>query len=186
MNMRHPDLLNKDNTVLVVLDLQEPFLKQIFERERVIRNSSILIRGARMLGLPIVSTLQYPERMGDMVPEILEALPADERIGKTTFSAWGVEPFRERIAQSGKATALVCGVETHICVSQTVHDLMAAGYKVHVAGDAVSSRSKSNWKAGFSRMSAAGTIITSVEAALYEMLADSSSPEFKQVLQLVR
>jgi nicotinamidase-related amidase len=184
--MRHPNLLDKNNTILVVLDLQEPFLRTIFERERVVANSVTLIKGARALGLPIVSTLQYPERMGDMVPEILDALPEDERIGKTTFSSCGVRTFTERVSWAGKRAALVCGVESHICVSQTVHDLLAAGYNVHVAADAVSSRTKANWKIGLDKMRQSGAIITSVEAALYEMLADSKSPEFKQILELVK
>jgi nicotinamidase-related amidase len=184
--MRHTNLLDKDNTVLVVLDLQEPFLRHIFERDRVVKNCAVLIGGARVLGLPIVSTLQYPERMGDMVPEILDVLPEDERLGKTTFSACGLEAFRKKLTETGKKTALVCGVETHICVSQTVHDLIAAGYKTQVAADAVSSRAKSNWKTGLEKMRQAGAIITSVEAALYEMLVDSKSPEFKQVLEIVK
>ncbi|MDO8588616.1 MAG: isochorismatase family protein [Armatimonadota bacterium] len=178
--------MDKKDTVLIALDLQEPFLRFIFERERVVANSVTLIRAARLLLLPVISTLQYPDRMGDMVPEILEALPDYERTSKTTFSACGVKAFVRGMADTGKTTALVCGVESHICVSQTVHDLLAAGYKVHVAADAVSSRTEANWKIGLDKMRGAGAVITSVEAALYEMLVDSKSPEFKQILDLVK
>ena len=114
---------------------------------------------ARALGLPVVSTLQYPERMGDMIPEILEALPGDEpRPGKTRFSSCGCGAFCDRLAEIAKDTVLICGVETHICVSQTAHDLLAGGYKVHVAADAVSSRAKSNWKIGLEKMRPIHTI----------------------------
>jgi nicotinamidase-related amidase len=184
--MSHPNLLNKTNTILVVLDLQEPFLRFIFERGRVVANSVALIKGARALGLPIISTLQYPDRMGDMVPEILDALPEDERIGKTTFSSCGSEEFVRRIEATGKKTVLICGVESHICVNQTVHDLLALGYDVHIAADAVSSRTEANWKIGLDKMRQSGATISSVETALYEMLADSRSPEFKQILELVK
>jgi nicotinamidase-related amidase len=184
--MRHPNILDREDTVLIVVDLQEPFLRFIHERERVVANSVTLIKAAKILGLPVISTLQYPERMGDMVPEILDALPGDERIGKTTFSSYGSEAFVEKLKATGKSAVLVCGVESHICVSQTVHDLLAAGYQVHVAADAISSRSKCNWKIGVEKMRQAGAVITSVEAAAYEMLVDSKSPEFKQILDLVK
>ena len=184
--MRHPSLLDREDTTLVVLDLQEPFLRFIFERDRVVANSVTLIKAAAILGLPVVSTLQYPERMGDMVPEVLEALPRGERIGKTTFSACGAEAFARRLEEIGRKTILVCGVESHICVSQTAHDLLAEGYGVHVAADAVSSRTEANWKIGLDKMARAGAVITSVEAALYEMLVDSKADEFRQILELVK
>lgn len=184
--MRHQNLLNKQDTVLVVIDLQEPFLRFIFERERVVANSVVLIKGAGVLGLPVISTLQYPERMGDMVPDVLDALPSDDRIGKTSFSPFGCDEFVQRLAESGRKNVLICGVESHICVNQTVHDLLAAGYAVHVAADAVSSRTIANWKIGLDKMRQSGAIVTSVEAALYEMLADSKSPEFKHILDLVK
>ncbi|MDO8684289.1 MAG: hydrolase [Armatimonadota bacterium] len=184
--MRHPDLLDKNNTTLVVVDLQEPFLRSIFERERVVANSVTLIRAAKILGLPTVATLQYPERMGDMIPEVLEALPEDARIGKTAFSCCGSDEFRDKMSEIGRPTALVCGVESHICVNQTVHDLLVAGYKVHVAKDAISSRTKANYKIGVEKMRQAGAIITSVETAIFELLADAKASEFKQILELVK
>ena len=167
--------------------MQEPFLRGAFERDRVVSNSIALIRAARALGLPVVSTLQYPERMGDMIPEILEVLPEDDpRPGKTRFSSCGCGAFCDRLAEIGKDTVLICGVETHICVSQTAHDLLAGGYKVHVTADAVSSRAKSNWKIGLEKMRQSGVIITSVEMAIYEMLGDAKAPEFKEILGLVK
>jgi nicotinamidase-related amidase len=183
---RHPNILDGNNTVLVVVDMQEPFLRSIFERERVVANTIKLIRAAKALGVPVVTTLQYQARMGDVIPEVAEALPDESRIDKMTFSCCGVEPFGEALAAIGRRQILLTGVETHICVSQTAHDLLHTGYSVQVAEDGVSSRRESDWRTGVEKMRGSGVVITSCEAAIYEMLRDASAAEFKQILDVVK
>ncbi len=166
--------------------MQEPFLRSIFERERVISNTIKLIRAAGVLGVPVITTLQYQARMGDVIPEVAELLPDSTRLDKMTFSCCGVECFGGAIAEAGRRQVLLCGVETHICVSQTAHDLLHVGYSVQVAEDAVSSRKDSDWRTGVAKMRGSGVVVTSSEAAIYEMLRDATAPEFKQILDVVK
>lgn len=184
---RHPHLLRPDDTILVVLDMQEPFLKNIWERERVVTNVCRIMDAARILLVPVVPTLQYAERMGGVIPEISRRLPSHSLpFDKLCFSCMGSDAFHSEIHRSGRKQVLLCGVETHICVSQTAHDLLAQGYQVHVAADAVSSRTQQNWEIGLQRMSKAGVFISSTEMAIYELLYQAGTPEFRQILELVK
>ena len=189
----HPNLLERDNTVLVVVDVQEPFRKSVFERDRVITNVIKLVEAAKVLGLPVIATLQNRARMGDLIPEVASVLPGSTGEGvlhppidKMTFSCCGVEAFRAAVERIERNTVLLCGVETHICVNQTAHDLAALGYRVHVAADAVSSRRESDWQIGLEKMRQSGVIVTSTEAAIFELLKDAAAPEFKAILELVK
>lgn len=184
---RHPEMLRPDDTSLMVIDMQEPFLRGIWERERVVRNVSILIRAAKVLRLPIVPTLQYGERMGDAIDEIARLLPTNcVPFDKISFSCMADEAIASEIARSGRKQVLLCGVETHICVSQTAHDLQAQGFAVHVAADAVSSRSERNWEVGLRRMEHAGIRISSVEMALFELMVEAGTPEFREIVAMVK
>jgi nicotinamidase-related amidase len=184
---RHPQLLRPDDTLLVVLDMQEPFLKNIWERERVVSNVCRIMDAARILLVPTVPTLQYAERMGSVIPEVSKRLPSHSLpFDKLCFSCMGSDAFQSEVQRSGRKQVLLCGVETHICVSQTAHDLLAQGYQVHVAADAVSSRTEHNWEIGLQRMSRAGVFISSTEMAIYELLYQAGTPEFRQILELVK
>lgn len=164
---RHPDLLRVTDTVLLVVDMQEPFLRAAWERERVVRNVCTLLDAAAVLQVPVVATLQYAARMGGPIPEVAERLPAGiEPLDKLTFSCAADEGCMTAISAAGRSQVLVCGVETHICVSQTAHDLLARGLQVHVAGDAVSSRAEANWRSGLARIAEAGATVTSTESAI--------------------
>ncbi|HOK54814.1 MAG TPA: hydrolase [Armatimonadota bacterium] len=179
-------LLERNDTVLVVVDIQEPFLRNIFERDRVVTNAIKLIEAAKVLGVPIVTTLQYKEKMGDVIPEVAEALPDDdERIDKMTFSCC-TEQFNARLSQLGHNTVLLCGVETHVCLNQTALDLIQLGYKVQLAADAVSSRKESDYKIGLEKLRGAGVVITSTEAAIFELLRDAAAPEFRNILRIIK
>jgi nicotinamidase-related amidase len=179
-------MLDRHEAVLVVIDMQEPFLKQIFERERVVDKVVKLIRAARILEVPVLATLQYADRMGDVIPEVAEALPEGEHIDKRTFSCCGVEAFPARLESTGRKQVMVCGVEGHICVSQTAHDLLARGYQVHVVRDAISARRETDRETGVGKMTASGAVLSSFETAVYELLRDSTAPEFKAILDLVK
>ncbi|MBI2841798.1 MAG: hydrolase [Armatimonadetes bacterium] len=182
----HPNLLDREDTILIVVDIQEPFMRNLFEPERVIANSVQLIEAAKVLGVPVVTTLQYRARMGDIIPEVAQALPDDERIDKMTFSCCGVGDFLAALERRGRRTVLLCGIEAHICVNQTAHDLLGLGYKVHVAADAISSREEGNWRLGIEKMRQAGAVITTAEMSIFELLKDASASEFKQILQIVK
>jgi len=180
------NILDSSDTVLVVVDLQDPLLKTIHEAERVVENSTKLIEAAKVFDIPILVTLQYPERLGDCTAAIDDALPEVKRIGKMTFSCAGAPRFTELLHNTNRRTALICGVETHVCINQTAHDLLADGCSVHIVEDAVSSRTSANWKAGIEKMRDSGCVITTTECAIFELTRDASSPEFKKILPLVK
>ena len=175
--------LDRERAALVVVDVQEAFRKAVPGFGDVAQASATLVRGAAAMGVPIVVTEQYPRGLGETVPEVAERLPADVTpIEKVRFSAAEAEGFD----LGGREQALVCGIETHVCVNQTVLDLLDAGVEVHVAADAVGSRAEENRALGLRKAEQAGAVLTSVETALFELLRGSDAPEFKQVQELVR
>lgn len=185
--LRHPQLLRRAETFLLVVDPQEPLVSIIWERDRLIRNLTILIRAAGVLDIPVVVTVQNRDRLGDLIPEVRACLPDGHPVyNKMTFSCLGDDQIRAAIGKLNRRQTLICGVETHVCVHQTAHDLLAAGYEPHVVADAVSSRAQSNWTLGLSRMERAGIIMTSTEMALYEIMERAGTDEFRSVLPLVR
>ncbi len=183
----HPNLLHQDNAQLIVIDMQEPFLRNIFEQERVIANVSALIQGATVLRLPIVSTTQYAERMGGVAPDIQKLLPPlHSPFDKLTFSSYASPAFVSEVQRAGRKQVVLCGVESHICVCQTALEMTAAGFQVHVAVDAVSSRTEANWRLGIDKMRQGGVLMSSVESALYEMLHEAGTPEFRDILKIIK
>jgi nicotinamidase-related amidase len=180
---RHTGLLRTDDTLLVVIDMQEPFLRDIWACGELIHNISVLVQAARILRIPIVPTLQYAKRMGGIIPDIAKHIPSEYvPFDKLYFSAVGDEAISSEIHRSGRKQILLCGVETHVCVSQTALDLLAQGYQVHVAADAVSSRSQHNRDIGLRRMERAGAVISSTEMAIFELLEVAGTPEFREIL----
>lgn len=185
--MRHGALLNAGRTLLVVVDMQDAFLNPIWEKERVLSNVQLLAQAAKILGVPALPTVQYAERMGGVTEQITEVLPEGVRpIDKLCFSCAGQPEFLSAVKSSGRNQLLLCGIEAHICVCQTALDLIAIGFHVHIAADAVSSRSEQTWQLGLRKMEQAGAIITSTEGAIYEMMYQAGTPQFKEVLQLVK
>ncbi len=175
-------LLERGRAVLVVVDVQEAFRKAVVGFEDVARRTATLVRGAQALGVPIIVTEQYPRGLGDTVAEVTAPLGDLPRLPKTVFSAARAEGFD----LGGRDQALVCGVEAHVCVAQTVIDLLGAGVEVQVAGDATASRSAADRDTGLRRMERAGATLTGVEAALFELLGEAGTPEFKVVQELIR
>lgn len=184
---RHPDLLRADRSGLIVVDVQEAFRPVIDRFDDVANACATLVEGFAVMGRPIVVTEQYPRGLGNVVPEIAERLPEDAvRVEKTRFSAVGVDEFDQAIAQGRCSAWVVAGVESHVCVSQTAHDLIARQLSVHLATDAVSSRTPDNRTLGIERSLRAGATPTSVETALFEMLEVAGTAEFKQISKLVK
>jgi nicotinamidase-related amidase len=183
----HPHLLHPDNTLLVVVDMQEPFLRNIYERERVLTNACALLQGINVLRLPVICTTQNAERMGSVVPEVRRNFPPLlTPFDKMSFSCYADPAFSSEILRSGRKQIVLCGVEAHICVSQTAHDLTAAGFQVHVTVDAVSSRTEQNWRLGVDKMRQGGVILASVESVLFELLHEAGTPEFREILKIVK
>ncbi len=178
-----PAKLDRDRAALVVVDVQEAFRKALRDFDQVARAAGTLVEGAAELGIPIVVTEQYPNGLGTTVPEVADKLPKGVvPVDKVRFSAVEAEGF----GLDGRDQALVCGIETHVCVNQTVLDLLGGGVETHVVADAVGSRTEANRELGLHKMERAGATLTSVETALFELLGGSDAPEFKQVQALVK
>jgi nicotinamidase-related amidase len=177
--------LQAEHCSLVVVDIQERLLPPIFEKDRLIRNSQLLIRLASILKMPVLATTQYVKGLGPIVPEIASLLPPSPAINKMEFGCFGSDEFCSavKLLPGNRHTLLLCGMESHICVTQTALGALNAGYLVHVASDAVSSRTEWNWKIGLRRMEAAGAVISSTEMMLYELMRASGTAVFKEMLQ---
>ena len=175
-------VLDRGRAALVVVDVQEAFRPAVLDFDRVAAGAATLVRGARILDLPVIVTQQYPKGLGATVPELAEHLDGIEPIDKVRFSAAAADGFDLQ----GRDQALICGIESHVCVSQTAHDLLDRGVQVHVARDAVTSRTEENRELGLHKMEGAGAVVTSVETALFELLGAAGTDEFKQVQALVK
>lgn len=171
-------LLEREKTALVVVDVQEGF-RSYASFEAVARACSKLVQGARILDVPGIVSEQYPKGLGHTAPEV--SLEDEPRIEKTVFSAARAEGFE----LAGRTQAIVCGIETHVCVSQTVHDLLKRGMDVHVPADAVGSRHQLDYERGLERLEQAGAVVSTVESVLFELLERAGTPEFKAVQGLI-
>ncbi len=180
--------LEASKAALIVVDIQEKLLPPIFEKERLVRNAQLLLRLARILDIPVLATTQYAKGLGATVPEVASLLPAGQVMDKTAFSCFGSDRFCSAVhaLPGNRNTLIVCGMETHICVLQTVLGALNDGFLVHVASDAVSSRAEWNWQIGLRRMEAAGALISSTETIIYELLRCSNTQAFKEMLQYLK
>jgi nicotinamidase-related amidase len=177
-----------DQCALIVVDIQEKLLPPIWEKERLVRNAQLLIRLAGILKIPALVTTQYVKGLGSTVPEVASLLPDTPSIDKLMFSCFGSDVFCSLLKRlpGQRTTVLLCGMETHICVMQTALGALREGYLVHVASDAVSSRTELNWRIGLDRMRAAGAILSSTEMMIYELLRSSGAPAFKELLPYLK
>ena len=174
-------LLDRDRTVLIVIDVQEGF-RPYASFAGVVDACSKLVRAMRILDVPTIVSEQYPRGLGHTAPEVgLDEDEQEHRIEKTVFSAARADGFNLR----DRTQAIVCGIETHVCVSQTVHDLLAQGVEVHVPADAVGSRHEIDYERGLERLERAGAVVSTVEAALFELVERAGTPEFKAVQKLI-
>ncbi len=184
---RSPALLGREGVGLILIDVQEAFRPVIDRFDPTVAACGLLAEGFGVLGRPVLLSEQYPKGLGHTVEEVSGRLPEGvEPIEKLRFSACGVEEFDAALDAAGCSTWVVAGIETHVCVHQTVMDLLDRGYTTQVASDAVSSRDPANKALALERMAAAGAELTSAEMALFEMLEVAGSPEFKAISKLVR
>jgi nicotinamidase-related amidase len=176
--------LEADRCALLVVDIQEKLLPPIFHKEQLVRNAKLLVRAADVLKIPAIVSTQYAKGLGGTVAEVASLLPETEAIDKSLFSCFGSDVFCTLLKRlpGSRNTLLLCGMESHICVMQTALAALRDGYLVHVASDAVSSRTEWNWKIGLDRMRAAGAVISSTEMMIYELMRSSASEAFKEML----
>jgi nicotinamidase-related amidase len=183
--MRHPDLLSRHSSRLLIVDMQAKILPRIHEGGARIQTCRRLIQGAKILGVPVFATEQYPQGLGETVPELAELLPP--RPTKLKFSSfealsWGMAGEQA----DNRFQIVVTGIEAHVCVLQSVLDLLTAGYGVFVPADAVSSRRASDAQIALSRMASAGATIVTSESVLFEWCEVAGTPEFKEISRLVK
>jgi nicotinamidase-related amidase len=182
----HPAIQKKENTALVVVDIQEKLLPYVIDKEKVVENVQMLIKFADIMSIPIILTEHYPKGLGTTVPEVAEVLKNYAPLEKVIFSCCGAKGFTSKLNELGIKNIMIAGIESHICVEQTTLDVMYAGFEVHVISDAISSRTMENKKIGIEKMRQFGAIISSTEMAMYEIMERADTKEFKEVLKLVK
>lgn len=181
---RSPELMSRGDSALLVVDVQDKLVRLIPGHEQLIWNIRRLIDGARVLGVPVAATEQYPKGLGPTTPDLASRLGAIP--SKMTFSCGGCPDVFAPWRGQGIDKILVAGIEAHVCVQQTVLDLLAEGYRVYLAADAVASRHAIDREIALRRMESHGTTLTTTESALFEWCDIAGSPEFKQISALVR
>jgi len=185
--MAHPNILDSSTSALLVIDIQEAFRNAIPEFTNVATQASVAARGFQTLGLPVFVTEQYPKGLGRTAEEIALVLSDDtEVIEKTAFSSCGADALVERLSALGIKQVAICGLETHICVNQTAHDLLFRGFQVHLLTDAVCSRFEYNRTTGVAKMLASGVISSSVEMSFFELMRDAKHEKFKEIQALIK
>jgi len=185
---RHPLAPRREELALIIIDAQSGMMKAMEPevKQKTINNIKLLIASAQKLGIPLMLTEQYPQGLGKTVAEIQQALQNYQPIEKVSFSCCGDEGFQSQLEQLSSAkTAIIAGIETHICVLQTTLDLLARGYRVFVVADATCSRRKSDWATGLKLMEKAGATITTAETLIFQLLIRADTDEFKFISKLL-
>jgi nicotinamidase-related amidase len=184
--MSHPQILKKEETVLVVIDVQTMLWEVIFEKERVLSQNKKLIEAFKIFDLPIILTEQYPLGMGRTHPEILELLKETEKFEKLSFSCLKKDEFSQKLFSLKRKQIVLTGIESHICVLQTAYDLLEKNFSVFIPYDGVSSRKKTDWENALQRLQKEGVIIGSVESFIFELLESADTPLFRKILKIVK
>lgn len=185
--MSHPKILDKNKAALVVVDFQEAFRSPINDFAQIASRISVAVRGFQILNVPVIVTEQYPKGLGRTAEEILFSLPDDfEFIEKSAFSSCGATAFTEKLQSTGATQIVLCGLETHICINQTAHDLLNQNYEVHLLTDCVSSRFTLDKENALKKMQMNGVVPSSVEMALFELMKDAKHEQFKAIQELIK
>lgn len=179
-------LMNRDDCIFIVIDYQEKLMPVMQDKQVLEDKVCRLAEGMKKLGIPHIVTQQYTKGIGETIPSVAEAIGKFEPIDKTSFSCMRNETFVDQLEATGRRTAVVCGIESHICVQQTAIQLLGRGYNVYVPADCVSSRSMEDKIYSLTRMGEAGAVITTYESVLYELLGDAKAEEFKAISRIVK
>ncbi|MBA3805823.1 MAG: hydrolase [Acidobacteria bacterium] len=185
--MQHQNTLDAAQTALAIIDMQEAFRASISDFAETAARIALFAHAAQLLNVPIIVTEQYPKGLGHTANEIRAVLPDNlEIIEKTAFSASGAQNFETALERAGARSILVCGIEAHICVNQTTHDLLARGFHVHLLTDCITARTEQNKQLAFARMQQSGAIPSSTEMALFELMRDARHEQFKSIQKLIK
>jgi nicotinamidase-related amidase len=185
--MAHANILDPARAALVVIDVQEAFRDVIPDFGGLVSRIAAAVNGFQVLGVPVIATEQYPKGLGPIVEELRLVMDeANLPFEKTAFSSYRADSFAETLGKTGVSQVVLCGIEAHICVNQTAHDLIERGFQVHLLCDCVSSRFDYNRLAGIAKMTRAGAIESSTEMALFEMMGDSKHENFKEIQSIIK
>ncbi|HEX7999125.1 MAG TPA: isochorismatase family protein [Pyrinomonadaceae bacterium] len=185
--MQHKNTLDAAQTVLAIIDMQEAFRGKISDFAEVAARIALVAHAAQLLHVPVIVTEQYPRGLGHTANEITAVLPDGyEAVEKTAFSSCGAQDFVMRLDVAGARHVLVCGIEAHICVNQTTHDLLARDYNVHLLTDCITARTTQNKQLGIAKMQQSGALPSSTEMALFELLRDAKHEQFKAIQKLIK
>ncbi len=184
--MKNAYFLGREEAVLVIVDVQERLADVMGTRRDVVSNSLHLIEAAKLLGVPVILTEQYPKGLGPTVKEIRQALPSYMPVEKIMFGCCGEPEFMRALSATAKKKVILAGMETHVCVLQTCLGLLKEEYSVHVVSDAVCSRSSDNFKTGIEFMRDAGAVITGTETVLFQLLEKAVTEEFKAISRRIK
>ena len=185
--MKEIKRMTPEKTGLLVVDIQERMMRVIHGNDEVVRNTVLLLKTAKALNMPVVATTQYVARIGEILPEISEEMPGVIPADKLEFDCFANEAIREKIkSYSSIDTWIACGVETHICMYQTVYGGMSNGYTMWIPADAVSSRTVKNYETGLERIRQIGGAVGNTEMIIYELLHRAGTPEFKSLLPFLK
>src|SRR2546421_620419 len=185
--MRHENTLDIKRAALAVIDMQDSFRRHIPDFAEVAARIALVAHAAQLLGVPLVVTEQYPKGLGRTASEIRAVLPEGlEPIEKTAFSSCGAREFVSQLERAGARQVILCGIEAHVCVNQTAHDLLARGFKVHLLTDCISSRTAQNKQVGVEKMLKSGALPSSTEMALFELMRDARHEQFKAIQKLIK
>ena len=179
-------MLNREESILVVIDVQGNLAQQMHKKEMLFDSLAKMIRGARVLDIPIIWVEQNPKGLGETISSIASLLVDSPKVSKSTFSCVGDEEFLKLLEKTSKTQVILVGIEAHVCVYQTALDLLSNAYQVTVVTDAISSRTKENKLLALENLRAAGARMSSVEMALFEMLKKAEGPEFKKIIKIVK
>lgn len=184
--IRNNKILRRDSTALLIIDIQDKILSVMHNSEMVIENTLKLIRGFKILNLPIFYTEQYPKGLGPTAPALLEELHGLSGIQKLTFSCFGADKLFDRLIDNKISQVVVAGIETHVCVQQTVLDLLANSFQVNVPADAVSSRRELDYTISLQRLQKHSAEVTTTESILFELLNVCGTDEFKRISKIIK
>ncbi|MHC1729436.1 MAG: isochorismatase family protein [Syntrophobacteraceae bacterium] len=179
------ELLDPRDCILLLVDIQKSLLDLCVDRESIPGNAGALIEIARIFEIPVLFTVQNPDKLGGVLPELIQKVPQTE-LPKLEFNCFENEVISGAVRSAGRKTLLLAGIEGHVCIFQTAVGALRLGYTVHVAADAVTSRSKLNREIGLHRIEKAGAVISSAEVIIFELLKQAGTPEFKAALPLLK
>ncbi|MGC8491037.1 MAG: isochorismatase family protein [Syntrophobacteraceae bacterium] len=182
----HQEFLSPDQCLLLLIDLQKSMLDLCVDRGRTVSNTGALIEVARVFNIPVLFTTQNPDKLGGFLPELTGMISSPQVLGKMEFNCFEREEIARAIRRSGRRTLLLAGIEGHICIFHSTVGALRLGYRVHIARDAISSRSEPDCLTGIERMERAGAVISSTEMIIFELLHRAGTDEFRTLLPLLK